>query len=40
MESRIGYFVLDSIDNLDQIVSEFQAEPMATISSKALVTAD
>lgn len=40
MESRIGYFVLDSVDNLDQIVSEFQAEPMATIASKALVTAD
>ena len=40
MESRIGYFVLDSVDNIDEIVSEFQAEPMATISSKALVTAD
>ena len=40
MESRIGYFVLDSVDNLDSIVEEFEAEPMATISSKALVTAD
>ena len=40
MKSRIGYFVLDEVDNLDQIVEEFQAEPMATISSKALVTAD
>ena len=40
MESRIGYFVLDSVDHIDQIVSEFQAEPMATIASKALVTAD
>lgn len=40
MESRIGYFVLDSVDNLDSVVEEFQAEPMTTISSKALVTAD
>ena len=40
MESRIGYFVLDKVDNLNQIIEEFQAEPMATISSKALVTAD
>lgn len=40
MESRIGYFVLDSVDRLDSIVSEFNAEPMATITSKALVTAD
>ena len=40
MESRIGYFVLDRVDNLYQIVEEFEAEPMATISSKALVTAD
>ena len=40
IESRIGYFVLDSVDQLDQIIEEFQAEPMATISSKALVTAD
>ena len=40
MESRIGYFVLDKVDNLNEIVEEFTAEPMATISSKALVTAD
>ena len=40
MESRIGYFVLDKVDNLNQIIEKFQAEPMATISSKALVTAD
>ena len=40
MESRIGYFVLDKVDNLNQIIEEFEAEPMATISSKALVTAD
>ena len=40
MESRIGYFVLDKVDNLNEIVEEFEAEPMATISSKALVTAD
>ena len=40
IESRIGYFVLDKVDNLDQIVEEFNAEPMATVSSKALVTAD
>ena len=40
MESRIGYFVLDRVDNLNQIIEEFQAEPMATIASKALVTAD
>lgn len=40
MESRIGYFVLDRVDNLNEIVEEFNAEPMATITSKALVTAD
>jgi len=40
MESRIGYFVLDKSNNLDQIVEEFNAEPMATVKSKALVTAD
>ena len=40
MESRIGYFGLDKVDNLNEIVEEFNAEPMATISSKALVTAD
>ncbi len=40
IESRIGYFVLDSVDNLDDIVEEWKAEPMTTISSKALVTAD
>lgn len=40
MASRIGYFVLDSVDNLDEIVEEFQAEPLTTISTKALVTAD
>ncbi len=40
MESRIGYFVLDSVDNLDEIVEEFNAEPMTTISTKALVTSD
>lgn len=40
MESRIGYFVLDQVDNLNQIIEEFNAEPMATVKSKALVTAD
>ena len=40
MESRIGYFVLDQVDRLHEIVEEWKAEPMATISSKALVTAD
>jgi hypothetical protein len=40
MASRIGYFVLDSVDNLDEIVEEFQAEPLTTTNSKALVTAD
>lgn len=40
MESRIGYFGLDSVNNLDEIVEEFQAEPMATVTNKALVTAD
>lgn len=40
MESRIGYFVLDKVEHLDQIVEEFNAEPMATVNSKALVTAD
>ena len=40
MESRIGYFVLNSVDNLDEIVEEFTEEPMTTINSKALVTAD
>ena len=40
MESRIGYFVLDQVDNLDQIIEEFNAESMATVTDKALVTAD
>ena len=40
MESRIGYFGLDKVDNLNEIVEEFNAEPMATITNKALVTAD
>jgi len=40
MESRIGYFVNDSVDNLEEIVEEFNAEPMTTTTSKALVTAD
>jgi len=35
-----SYFVLDKVNNLDQIVEEFNAEPMATVKSKALVTAD
>ena len=40
MESRIGYFVLDTVNNLDNIVEEFQAEPMTTVTTKALVTSD
>lgn len=40
MESRIGYFGLDKVDNLNEIVEEFNAEPMATVTNKALVTAD
>lgn len=40
MESRIGYFVLDTVDNLSDIVEEFQAEPLTTVTTKALVTSD
>lgn len=40
IESRIGYFVLDTVNNLDQIIEEFITEPMTTISSKTLVTSD
>ena len=40
MQSRIGYFVLDSVDNLSEIAEEFQSEPTETVTSKALVTND
>jgi hypothetical protein len=40
MDSRIGYFIFDSIDNLNQTIEEFQAEPIETIQTKALVTSD
>ena len=40
MESRIGYFVLDTVDNLSEIVEEFNTEPLTTTTSKALVTSD
>jgi hypothetical protein len=40
MECRIGYFTFDSIDCLNDIIEEFQAEPTQTTSGKALVTAD
>ena len=40
MDSRIGYFTFDSIDNLNQTIEEFQSEPTETIQTKALVTSD
>lgn len=40
MESRIGYFTLDSIDDLEETIEEFKAEPVETTTSKALVTTD
>ena len=40
MDSRIGYFTFDSIDNLNQTIEEFQSEPTETIQTKTLVTSD
>lgn len=40
MESRIGYFIFDSIDTLNDTIEEFNAEPVETVQGKALVTAD
>jgi predicted transcriptional regulator len=40
MECRIGYFTFDSIDSLSETIEEFKAEPIETITGKALVTAD
>jgi hypothetical protein len=40
IESRIGYFVLDTINNLEEIVEEFSTEPLTTVTTKALVTSD
>jgi len=40
IDSRIGYFTFDSIDNLNQTIEEFQLEPIETVQGKALVTSD
>lgn len=40
MECRIGYFTFDSINNLNDTIEEFKAEPLETTTGKALVTAD
>ncbi|NJL84516.1 MAG: GIY-YIG nuclease family protein [Chloroflexaceae bacterium] len=40
MESRIGYFVFDSVSDLKATIEEFSAEPTETATGKALVTAD
>lgn len=40
IDCRIGYFTFDSIDNLNQTIEEFQAEPTETIQNNALVTAN
>ncbi|MDJ0719320.1 MAG: GIY-YIG nuclease family protein [Prochloraceae cyanobacterium] len=39
MQCRIGYFVLNSAESLNQVIDEFQAEPIET-TTKALVTSD
>ena len=39
MQCRIGYFVFNSADSLNQVISEFKAEPIET-TTKALVTYD
>ena len=40
MQCRIGYFTFDSVDNLNETIEEFKSEPLETITSSALVTAD
>ena len=40
IDSRIGYFTFDSIDNLNQTIEEFKSEPTETIQTKTLVTSD
>lgn len=40
IECRIGYFEFDSVDKLNDVISEFQEEPTSTTTGKALVTAD
>lgn len=40
MECRIGYFSINSIDKLNEIIEEFKVEPIETIKGKALVTTD
>ena len=39
MQCRIGYFVFDSAESLNQVIEEFQSEPYKT-TTKALVTSD
>ena len=39
MQCRIGYFVFNSAESLNQVIDEFQSEPYETIT-KALVTSD
>ena len=39
MQCRIGYFVFDSAESLNQVIEEFQSEPYETIT-RALVTSD
>ena len=39
IESRIGYFTFDSIDDLNETIEEFDSEPIETIETNVLVTA-
>jgi hypothetical protein len=39
MDCRIGYFTFDSIDNLKEVIEEFEAEPTETVQNNTLVTA-
>jgi predicted GIY-YIG superfamily endonuclease len=39
LDCRIGYFTLDSIDNLNEITEEFQRESVTTPNENILVTA-
>ena len=39
MDSKIGYFTFDSIDNFNATIEEFNAEPIETIETNVLVTA-
>ncbi len=39
MQCRIGYFVLNSAENLNQVIDKFKSESIET-TTKALVTSD